>query len=628
MTVNWTGTATSANSTGTLTGADATTATNTGASWPTGGTGLSNFHIRILTGPGASSTPVLIASNTATILTLGAAWPAGTPNNTSTYEIVLILKNGDHITGSIYLSTSIITELEDSATIYIDGNYNFKMNSTSCVLRWAKTPSTLVTFQPNNRTTAGTIGFWTYMWLSAAFVVPPQVSYIKVLDANYGFTVDANCDLSNVHHIWYEGIGADTGFNAGAMTANQKYRNFYIKGDVSTLTFGCTGSYTASYENCWTDWISGAIWNASGCTGQKVRNCVFLHGSAQGYVNAGATQTYSIEDSYLTPGQIFFQRLIGCSSSAAAGNYKLLRNTITSARCIYSASSSSATTTSNFNDIAPSHVLGNSYSYTDVQASGFAAFTSDNDFISGTAGASPGNIDTTQGMKTSNATPAQYKNLTANRTNAKSVRNRPLTMDNVVVGTPTTTSVTITFDCTNGAVAGQGSSTVDANSASGQAVLSIADTTGFSIGEIVEIGYGTARSETFEILSISAGDTITGTTNLVYAHTSAQADTVTKQLRHTALPYVCYGLVSGVCTNRSNIPDREYWGPLFTGIMTAVGGVTYTWAKTGHSVTLSGLQPGTKYYFKCKGTNPIDETLTSTEGDFTTAGLNQSFFFV
>lgn len=67
---------------------------------------------------------------------------------------------------------------------------------------------------------------------------------------------------------------------------------------------------------------------------------------------------------------------------------------------------------------------------------------------------------------------------------------------------------------------------VDATSAAGQAVLSVYNTTNFTVGESVIIGLGTARAEIGVIDSISAGVSITLEDNLTYEHTLAQADKV------------------------------------------------------------------------------------------------------
>ena len=60
---------------------------------------LANFTVRILTGTGNGQT-VVIQSNTSTVITVIGTWST-IPDNTSTYEIVAILANGDHITGNL-----------------------------------------------------------------------------------------------------------------------------------------------------------------------------------------------------------------------------------------------------------------------------------------------------------------------------------------------------------------------------------------------------------------------------------------------------------------------------------------------------------------------------------------------
>lgn len=68
--------------------------------------------------------------------------------------------------------------------------------------------------------------------------------------------------------------------------------------------------------------------------------------------------------------------------------------------------------------------------------------------------------------------------------------------------------------------------TVDADSASGQTVLNVDVTTGFTVGARVRINSGGARDETGYIASIQAGTSITLEDNLTFTHTAAQADAV------------------------------------------------------------------------------------------------------
>ena len=75
--------------------------------------------------------------------------------------------------------------------------------------------------------------------------------------------------------------------------------------------------------------------------------------------------------------------------------------------------------------------------------------------------------------------------------------------------------------------------TVDANTASGQKVLNVAATTAFTAADRVVINYGGDREESAVIDTIQAGVSITLLTNLTYAHTAAQADTVSvAEVRH------------------------------------------------------------------------------------------------
>lgn len=69
------------------------------------------------------------------------------------------------------------------------------------------------------------------------------------------------------------------------------------------------------------------------------------------------------------------------------------------------------------------------------------------------------------------------------------------------------------------------STTINVNSNSGQAVLSVADVTGFLAGHKIRINTGGAREETAVISAVGA-TSLTLTGNLTYSHTSAQADTV------------------------------------------------------------------------------------------------------
>lgn len=75
--------------------------------------------------------------------------------------------------------------------------------------------------------------------------------------------------------------------------------------------------------------------------------------------------------------------------------------------------------------------------------------------------------------------------------------------------------------------------TVDADSNSGQKVVNVAATTMFNVGDRVALNLGGAREEFGYIASISAGVSITLENNLTNTHTSAQADVVQTQNQYT-----------------------------------------------------------------------------------------------
>jgi hypothetical protein len=77
-----------------------------------------------------------------------------------------------------------------------------------------------------------------------------------------------------------------------------------------------------------------------------------------------------------------------------------------------------------------------------------------------------------------------------------------------------------------GAHGGRYSTTVNADSASGQPVLNVAVTSHFAAGQGVQINPHGARDETKTILSVQAGVSLTMTANLTYTHTAVQADKV------------------------------------------------------------------------------------------------------
>ena len=626
---NWSGTYTiAAGTTGTLTGATSVTATNSGATWPTGANGLTNMQIRLLTGPGSPAT-VPITANTATQITV-ASWPSGTPNNTTTYEIVVLLQNNDHFTATSSFGTTTICEVADNATVLVDGLYIITFTG-ACTVRFNKTETTMATFAGNNRTVTGKEGFWGYFTFAALLSVKPKFSFLKIQDATYSVVVIPSTtigDGTTIHHLWGENILTGMGYMTGAASpaGGMILSNLYARNSKSGNVFSATTSSNPQvYDQCWAD-VAGdgasapITFTAGGSTLQWCRNFVF-GGMGSLDVNANSGVEHRFSECYVSPsatGSCAF----GNASAADAGKHSFFMNVAHQGQTIYGVnvtgagsmalSSNDMAGVARFNALPAINILG-ALSYTSA--------TSDFDYISGTKSAIQENVDTTMSTS-STANPQQYLNLTAARTNARSVPNFPFTTNNIVVGTPASSSVTITYDCANGALAGQGT-TVNVDSASGQKVLSVAATSMFVVGMSIEIGYGTARSETGRIASISAGVSITMENNLTFTHTAAQADAVNMALRYYGLPFIRYGTTPGVYTMQSEIPDQSDWGLLWTGLKTTVNGLAFSWKRTGHSVTLSGLKPNTTYYYSCCAYSPLGDLIdgAGSTGNFTTAAI-------
>ncbi len=633
---NWGGTFTITTPGTAPTGTTSTTLTNSGAAWPTGaGVTLAGMVCRILTGPGAG-TDTIIASNTATVITI-SAWAGTQPTTGSTYEIVLKLFNNDAITSSLSVGNNCIFEVADSATIIVGSAMSITLTG-SCQVRLVKTETTYITFQALNRTTAISMGAWTGITINSTMIT--GFKWIKITDAVTAITFAAGSSSgtgSVFGPIWVEGCTGQAFVSSGTTDQNKVWTGIYAANNKASGANFSTGA-TAFSETMNRHWFATNNYSvinlpaSNAATRQIIRDSVNLAQQNQLLDNLGGTGKYfTVQDCYVTGCALNDGAVtVGNSSGTGTSNYEVRRNVFNSSRSVFgNGAGSVGIMASAFNDWVMAKWAG-FHAISIAGGTSYATSTSDNDYMAGTNGAPLVNIDTSMST-TSTATPNQYKNLTASRTNAKSVRNKPITCNNVSVGTPTVSGVTVTFDCTNGVVAGQGSSTVTTDSASGQAVLSTTDTTGFEVGEIVEIGYGTARQETCRILSISASTSLTMETNLAFSHTSAQADTIKKQLRHFGLPFIRYGTASGVYTHETEVAmDEENRGLLFSGFKTSYNGVTMAWNKIGHSITLANLKAGTTYYIQACAYNPHGEVMVASETSFATtaAPAGGSFTYV
>ena len=113
---NWSGVYTNPNSIGISTGMNGSNTLNDIiANFPA----LNNQYVQITAGTGIGQEKK-IAGSLPTQITIFGSWDV-IPDETSQYKIVLRLENGDHIVGTIYLYPGLYSELEDNATIYIDG---------------------------------------------------------------------------------------------------------------------------------------------------------------------------------------------------------------------------------------------------------------------------------------------------------------------------------------------------------------------------------------------------------------------------------------------------------------------------------------------------------------------------
>ena len=612
---NWTGTLTNAYSTGTSTGSNtAASFNNTSAVWPN----LVNQMIRITAGIGIGQERY-IQSNTTTIIIITSIWDI-IPDSSSQYEIVLKFRNGDHITGNLSLGAGYITELEDSATIYFDGLF-YIIFINNVTIRWNKSKTTLVTFTSNLSTTQGKAGFWNYIYCQATCsIYPIRISYIKIIDAVYGLRLYGSVGLGDgvgIHHIWTKNLTAaflDRG--GGTDNTNVSMSYFLNEGSniaPSKLVYNDIGNlYAERYDNVWCEDCIGSGITFAGLTSpliQIMKNSVWKNSYSNSITNirADANKRIHLIDSYFsTKGEsaIYAQG----TSVNALGITSVSRNVSLSGKDVSNIAVHSMRIVSKYNDYTGRDCRSD-YAF-DVTT---GTVTSDSDFISGRLRANPNNVDTTEST-TSTASPQQYRGLSSARTRAKTTRNKLLEIDNIIVSNIQSNSVDISFDCKNSHTG----TTVDQDSLSGQNILYVASTSDFEILETIEIAFGTGRKEEANIISITAGVSLTLESNLLFSHTAIQADVVKKQLRNWGLPFIKYGTVSGQYGYETPTPDSSNWGSIFCGFEDTFYGKIFEWKKWGHTFSLTGLSAGTLYYVKCFAYTPLGEIMESPEISFTT----------
>jgi hypothetical protein len=635
---NWSGTHifTGANSaTGTATSGGASSLTDTANTFKTTGSGLSFYTVRLTGGTGSGQERIIL-SNSATVLSTLTAWTTP-PDTSSTYEIVLKLNNDDHITGTITIDSGCIIEVADSATIYLDGAYVVQLQNAA-VVRLNKTKTTMATFKP---TLGGSsvAGFWYYIYAMATLSTNPAISFIKCENCSYGGVIarmEIPYDLSDIYNIWCKNtvLNSMYVYTAAALTSTKIFSKCLVQRNITgtnLATFGfATASNTGRVEiKGW--WVENAHGNntaasigASGTTQFPqtfiCKDTVLKHSAYVflGRANSNASARYYFLDNYATPSLAAVASavsLYGHTSTNTPSGISYLQGNILKDIPLHYGADYHSTVIGIANDCMGSKHNIKGYTGLSSQPNKTGDVTSDRDYFAGWALAPEDRADLSNATS-STETPSQYQYFNQARTNARSARNKTLVFDNIASGSVGDYSAVVSFDSTNGD--DFTSSTVNSDSASGQAVLNLSSVTGLIPEETIEIGKGTARYETGIIDSVG-GSSVTLKANLTYTHTAVQADAIKKRLRIHAVSGVMYGTTSGVYTEQTRLPSEESFGAIWCGFtpeITRDDG--YSFLQEGHSITINNLSPNTTYYYRPIGMTPLGDVVVGAEASFTT----------
>lgn len=603
------------------------------------------WSVEIVSGLGAGQVREITAVN-GNIHSISPNWTT-TPDGTSGYRICVVLDGDDHFVADTTWSTGTTVRSVGGVTPQVDGNY--VVGFSGCKIALGMTRSLPFSIAANNRTVQGTRGFWKGLYIYSATTQAIEFSFIRVFDAGstsgsiYIEPSAGTGDFSQIGNFWIENGGSSVPFTIAsggsyAITANASIRGVFARncqsGGVNFNT--ASSAFTQKFSRFWIEnCTSGAVgWAGAAGASATFRDSVVKTSSplsGGSTINAGKHSTCAYNFiSPLSAGYTFVP--VGTSS---AGEFRVFGNVQRWGSVVWTnlASPSSATLLVSSNDGICYGQDSSNYAIDIPSATAFVTAKSDNDLLAGHRGASVENIDTTTGA-TSTASPQQYRGLTTNRTNPRTTPNFPLAGSDPAVSLITQNSARITFNAASGANAnGSQGTTVDQDSASGQAVLYVAATTAFIVGMDVEIGVGTARYEVGTIASIDAGNSITLAANLTYSHTASDADGCRIMLRLLSLPVVRWGTADGVYTEMSALPPRDSLGPLFTDWATDVGGKAYEWKRTGHIVDLNGLTPGTTIHYQVGIVDPdgnmgfeaTDRTFTTTAAPSGAGGPPRAF---
>lgn len=605
---NWSGVYTNPNSTGTSTGMNGSNTLNdTTANFPV----LNNQYVQITAGIGIGQERQ-IAGSLSTQITIFGSWDT-IPDDTSEYKIILKLNNGDHIVGTMYFYPGMFSELEDNATIYIDGSYTININNAISVL-WNKSKDTMVTFEANNRDIQGKYGFWVGIVFNNLATGDVKLSYLRIRDANIALQVEPSIALgdgSNVHHILVEECNSyPLMVYYSALLQDVTIRNilsFNNRGASYYNNFNT--NYTLTFKDFWLDGY--VMWQGSIAPRTQILKDSVLFGivSQSSTINDVNKKIYIINnylqthvgDSYLIIPGAGKKGIIHSNCNISKLGYDYLNQSSEADLKMYSRHNDYLAYGKQIQEALKSWYVG-------------SIFTSHSDFIAGRKNAIPSNIDLTE-LTDSNHNPPMYLGLSSVRTNAKATPNKLLELDNIRESDLTENSIKIKFDCKNSNTG----ALVDQDSASGQKILYVTDTSELDEEETIEIGFGTARQEEGIIDSIDVGVSITLKENLTYTHTLTQADTVTKRLRNIGLGFIRYGLTADNLNMASHLPDKSSWGFLYCGFKPDIEEDDgYEWKYIDLEVNLTGLKRGTKYYYQIFAYTPLGDLMEGVAGDFTT----------
>ena len=607
---NWSGVYTNPNSIGISTGMNGSNTLNDIiANFPA----LNNQYVQITAGTGIGQEKK-IAGSLPTQITIFGSWDV-IPDETSQYKIVLRLENGDHIVGTIYLYPGLYSELEDNATIYIDGNYTINISDATEVL-WDKSKDTVVTFESNNRDVQGIYGFWNNILFTNLATGIVKLSYLRIRDAKQGLLIQPSIALgdgSDIHHIISEECSSyPFGFYGKPLIRDIEYKNFLsINSFDMTPLSNVESLYAITCSNFWL--VGGVNWYGS----VAPRTQIFKNSVAIGMYNQSSTinnvdkKIYAIDnyltsytkDTYMIYPEAGEKGIIISNRNVSKMGRGLINGSLEADLKIYS----------RHND----YLTNGKQTYYAIQdlVSGLETIISHSDFITGRKLSIKNNIDLTE-LTTSNNTPPMYKGLSLPRTNAKSTPNKLLECDNIRESDLTDNSIKIKFDCKNS----DAGTTINQDSASGQKVLYVVLTSEFDEEETIEIAFGTERQETGIIDSIQDGVSITLKENLTYSHTSIQADIVKKRLRNIGLGFIRYGLTTDNLDMATHLPDKSSWGFLYCGFKPDIEEDDgYEWKYTDLEVNLIGLKEDTKYYYQVFAYTPLGDLVIGSMSDFTTS---------